>query len=474
MKIIFIIPPNIHYIEPYSFAEADKNNTVRPYLGLLYVAAALRQKTGIETRIIDSNADGLNLDDITGIITAEKSDIVGFSVLTFNLLNCLEVAKIVRKYSPESKICFGGWHPTLYPEETLMQECVDYIVKGEGEDTFSELVKAHIKNPYDFQRKLSEINGLGYKIANGAIKINENRELKKNLDDLSFPAYDLVDSSKYSNLLACSDHTTTIMTSRGCPHRCIFCDLRKTPYRYRSPANILEEIKTLAKSGAKEFFIQDDNFTISRKRTMAFCRLLIESGLNIKYKISSRVDYLDDELIEYLKKSGCYRIYFGVESGSQKILKYLSKGITIDQIENTFRLAKKHGIDRCAYVIIGSYPETREDIDKTLRLIKKIKPEHLHCSICTPMPKTHLYQRLLGEGVIKEDYWLAFAQNPVPTFKTPFYNKFFNAQELRDMQNKIQRRFYFNPMIALREIKKTHGLKQFLMKSKMAFKVLFK
>ena len=474
MKVFFIIPPNIHYIEPYAYIEADKSNTVRPHLGILYVAAVLKRDLGIQARIIDSNANNLTLNDLESIIAEEKPDIVGFSVLTFNLLNCIEVCKIIKKQSPLSKICFGGWHPTLYPRETLELGCADYIVIGEGEYTFLELVSYCKEKKGNPDRNLNGITGLGYKTKQGVAMVNPARKPVQSLDELPFPAYDFVDTTKYSNLLACTGNSVAIMTSRGCPQRCIFCDLRRTPYRFRSPANILEEIKFWVGKNIREFFIQDDNFTISRKRTIEFCRLIIDSGLKIKYKISSRVDYLDDEMLGYLKRSGCYRIYFGVESGSQKILDYLEKGITVEQIEDTFRLAKKHGIDRCAYIMIGSYPESRDDIDKTLRLIRKIKPEHLHCSICAPMPKTHLYHMLLEDGVIKKDYWLVFAKNPSPTFKTPFFNQFFDSQRLRVMQNKIQRQFYLNPMVILQEIKRTRGLKQFLAKSKMALKVFSK
>ena len=115
---------------------------IRPHLGLLYVAAVLRQTLGIEVRIIDSNVDDITLDDLKGIIATETPDIVGFSVLTFNLLNCLAVSRMIRENSPHSIICYGGWHPTLYPEETLKQNCVDYVIIGEGERTFTELVKA--------------------------------------------------------------------------------------------------------------------------------------------------------------------------------------------------------------------------------------------------------------------------------------------------------------------------------------------
>jgi len=234
----------------------------------------------------------------------------------------------------------------------------------------------------------------------------------------------------------------------------------------------MEEIRFWVERGAKEYYIQDDNFTISRKRTIEFCRLLIESDLKIKYKISSRVDYLDDKLMYYLERSGCYRIHFGIESGSPKMLDYLQKGITVKQIKDTFRLAKKHGIDRFAYIMIGIPLERQEDIDMTLGLIRDIKPEHLHCSICTPMPKTYLYRKLMEEEIIKHDYWLAFAKNPDPAFKTPFSSPFFNNKKLRSMQDSIQRQFYLNPKTILREIGRTRGPKQFLTKAKLALKMI--
>jgi anaerobic magnesium-protoporphyrin IX monomethyl ester cyclase len=474
MKIFLIIPPNIHYIEPYAYIEADKSNTFRPSLGLLYVAAAVKDIPGIDIRIIDMNANELSLDAFAGIIMEESPDIVGFSVLTFNLLNCMEVCKIVRERSPKTKICFGGWHTTLYPLETLAFDFVDYTVIGEGEQTFRELVQIYQEKHNVIEEELSGINGLGYKTSDGRSIINPSREVVKNLDDLPLPAYDLVDVTKYSHLLACSDRVVNIMTSRGCPNKCVFCDLRHTPYRYRTPHNILKEIQFWVNKGVKEFFIQDDNFTINRKRTIEFCRLMIDAALDIKYKISSRVDYIDDELSEYLKDSGCYRIYFGVESGSQKVLDYLEKGITIQDIKKAFRSAQKFGIDCCAYIMIGVPSEIKQDIDITMSLIKEIKPDHLHCSICTPMPKTYLYNKLMEDGIIEHDYWLDFAKKPKPSFKTPFASQIFSAEELRGMQNAIQKQFYFNPFIIIRETLKTRGFKQFVSKSRMALRMLFR
>lgn len=470
MKIFLIIPPNIHYIEPYAYIEADKSNTIRPNLGLLYVASAVKDIPGIDIRIIDNNVDELSLKEF---ITKESPDMIGFSVLTFNLLDCMEVSKIVRKYSPRTKICFGGWHPTLYPQETLAFEFVDLIVIGEGELTFRELVTIYNENRNPAEKDLAAVKGIGYKTSEGNIIINSPREVVKNLDELPLPAYDLVDTTKYSNLLACSDQVATIMTSRGCPHGCVFCDHRRTTFRYRTSENILEEIRFWVEKGVQEIFIQDDNFTINRKRTIEFCRLLIDANLNIKYKISSRVDYIDDEICRYLKDSGCYRIYFGVESGSQKVLDYLEKGITTQDIRMAFQAAHKYNIDCCAYIMIGVPSETEEDIRLTMSLIKDIKPNHLHCSVCTPMPRTYLYSKLMEEGVIAHDYWLDFARNPDPSFTIRFASQSYDAEELRNMQNAIQKQFYFHPRVIFREILKTRGLKQFITKLKMALKMFF-
>ena len=463
MKVIFIVPPSTHYIEPYAYEVADQSNECRVYLGLLYLAAYVREKINLDIRVIDAAADKLSLDDIESIIRKEQPDIVGFSVLTFNLLNCLDVSRMIKKVSTKTKICYGGWHPTLYPKETLAFDSVDYIVTGEGEVTFTDLVSGEID--------VHQINGLGFK-QNGNSIINPPRDLIKDLDILPFPAYDLIDVKKYSNLLASEDLAITLATSRGCPFACTFCDIRRTKYRSRSAENIIKEITYWREKGVKEFFIQDDNFTSVRRRTLEVCDLLEKSGLDIKYKISSRVDSINEELMLKLKKTGCYRIYYGVESGSQRILDYLGKNTKTDQIEEAFRITKKHGIDAVAYIMIGVPGEKKDDIEKTLKLVKKIKPNHLHTSICTPMPQTSLYKNLLEDKTIKVDYWKDFAENPSPEFITPFAHETMGHVELRNLQNKIQKQFYFSPGIIIRELLKTRSLEKIISKAKLAFNIM--
>ena len=473
MKVFFIIPPPVSYIDAYAYGAADKSNVPRIWLGLLYVAATLRKKLGIEPRIIDAHAEGLSLGDIEHIIGKEKPDLVGFSVLTFNLLDCIAVTERIKKVSPSTTVCYGGWHPTLYPVETMMLGYVDYVVIGEGEETFCELVSVLSKDCVPLESELLSINGIGFLDGNNEVEITPSRLVEKNLDTLPFPAYDLIDLKKYSNILAITSDSVAIMTSRGCPHGCSFCDIRKSRYRFRSSENVMGEIVYWYNAGVREFYIQDDNFTINRNRAIQLCRLIIDSGLDVKYKISSRVDHLDDELLDFLKKSGCYRINFGVESGSQKVLDYLQKGITLPQIEQAFILAKKYGIDTFAYVMIGCPDETDKDLEQTAQLIKRIKPDHLHCSICTPMPETYLYRKLLADNLIENDYWRDFAAAPTPEFKTSFFNQRFSDDELRAMQNKIQKKFYIQPRVVIKELMSIRDVGVVFKKARLAMKVLF-
>lgn len=184
------------------------------------------------------------------------------------------------------------------------------------------------------------------------------------------------------------------------------------------------------------------------------------------------MDYLDDELIKALKWSGCYRMYLGVESGSQAMLDYLEKGIKVEQTREAFRVARAHGIDCCAYIMIGIPHERDQEIEETRKLVRELRPRHLQCSICTPMPRTHLYQRLLKEGVISEDYWLAFAKQPDPSFRIRFASNTFSGDKLRQMQNEIQKNFYWSPRVVWREIRETRGVKGFVTKARLAIRML--
>ncbi|OAD21956.1 radical SAM domain-containing protein [Candidatus Thiomargarita nelsonii] len=504
MKVFFIVPPELHFIEAYNTKKVDKGREFRQKLGILAVAGYLRDVGGITPRIIDSLADMLSLEDIRKILKKEQPDIVGFSVLTFNILDCLEVVRIISEVSPATKVCFGGFHPTIYPLETLSLPGVDFIVMGEGEITFTELVltlkdSPHAKNKEpgnlkelggetnknktipildltdsstEKKKGFAAIDGLGWKDQKGRPILNAPRKPVAKLDTFPMPAHDLIDLEKYSLVLAEDAKVASIQTSRGCPSKCTFCDIRLTRYRYRSAEHVMEEIKFLTGLGIREFFFLDDTFTINKKRVYELCNLLIESKLDIKYKISSRVDRVNQEMLDMLAASGCYRIHYGVETGSQRLLDYLEKGVTLEQTINAFKMTKKAGIETFAYMMIGIPTETKDDIEQTIQFVNKLQPDRVNYSICSPFPKTKLYETALNNDPTMEDYWGEFAKNPEPNFKIRTLNEYFTQEELRNIQDKALKRFYFSPRQLAREIYHTRSFKQLLLKAKFGMRFL--
>jgi len=236
---------------------------------------------------------------------------------------------------------------------------------------------------------------------------------------------------------------------------------------------VVEEIKWLLSLGMKEFFFLDDTFTINRDRAIRLCKLLIKENLQIKYKISSRIDKVDKELLHYLAKSGCYRIHYGVESGSQRILDYLQKEILVEQIYKVIEMTKNENIQIFVYMMIGVPTETKKEMLQSVELINKIKPDHVNYSICSPFPKTYLYEQALIEAQVTDDYWQSFAENPDSSFKIKTLNKDFDEVELRRLQDFAMRRFYMSPRLIFREIRRTSGFKQLLTKAKLGSRLLF-
>ena len=400
VSVLFIIPPENHYIESNVSPKIEKGREFRQKLGLLYVGGYVRDATGVEPKILDCLADGWSLDDLERHIGETKPDLVGFSVLTFNVLDCLDAAERIRKASPATRICFGGFHATIYPNESLALPVVDFVVFGDGELTFSELVSAMQAGAPGYEDRLAAIDGLGWMSATGEAFMNKPRRMitRTEFDAFPLPAHDLLDFDKYSVVLADTGRVASIQTSRGCPAKCTFCDIRMTPYRYRTGERIVEEIRHLKAMDVNEFFIVDDTFTINRDRVLDVCKRLVDEKLNITFKVSSRVDSVDEEMLGWLKKAGCTRIHYGVESGSQRLLDLLEKGITLDQVRKTFAMTRKAGIGTYAYMMIGIPTETPDEMEQSIRFARELRPDHANFSICTPFPKTKLYETWLAEN----------------------------------------------------------------------------
>ena len=470
MKVILINPPAQNLIRTFAPDGVTEEMGFYPPMGLLYIASyALKahgERFGIE--ILDTQVEKMDYKKIKKYLEEKKPDIVGISCMTFLLIDALKVARLAKETNPRTYVVVGGTHPSIYPQEMLSQPEIDSVVIGEGEITFSELLDALFR-----KKSPSGINGAGYK-ENGKVILNPRREFIRNLDSLPFPDRYLLPYKKYYNLLGGGiEIMTSLLTSRGCPHKCTFCTIKDGRLcRMRSPENVVQEIEECVSKGITDFDIIDDTFTINRKRILAIADLIIQKGLKITMDLRARVDQVDQEMLDKLAQAGCNRIRYGVESGSPGVLRTLKKGITLDQIKSAFRMAKKAGIVTFAYFMLGSPGEKEKEIKKSIKLAKEIDPDFVQFLITTPFPATELYRMGLEKGVLQGDYWRDFSAHPQSEFIPQWWTEHFTHRELEKWQKKAHLSFYYSPRYVLKQLRQVKSFKEVVRKVKAGIRLL--
>jgi len=395
MKIMLVFPP-----------KGFTSKEMLPPLGLAYVAAVL-EKNKYQVEIVDALVENYSWNKLKKKFTEEKPDVVGITALTENRFEVFKTAEIAKNSLPNSTIVLGGPHVFHTAQDTLEHiRPVDVIVRGEGEYTMLELCNK-LKN----NEPLDDVNGISFR-KNGEIIHNKPRELIRNLDELPFPAYHLLKFEKYNFKLDVPGkgklRAASIVTSRGCPFHCVFCETSLVfgkRWRARSPDNIIKEIEFLQDTyNIKALWFNDDTFTLSKKRIIDFCNLLIEKNIEIYFTCSIRVDTVDKELLKLMKDAGCYKIFYGVESGSQKILDdVVGKRITIKQIRQVSKWLDELGIIKNPSYVISFPEETYEDAMKTLQLMKEIGGEPSF-SFLKIYPGTDVEHIARQKGILPKDF----------------------------------------------------------------------
>ncbi len=375
-------------------------------MSVLSVAAPLVE-AGYKVKIIDQRVDRNWKKTLLEEIRNNPL-IFGMSALTGKqILNGLEASKLVKE-NTNIPVVWGGVHPSLLPRQTLENNYIDFVVIGEGEETFKELALS-LKKKKDF----SEIRGLGYKIGD-KIVINLQRDFI-NLNDSARTPYELINVENYISKKSFATGKTArniaFYTSRGCPHRCGFCynqEFNKRRWRGKSAERVVAEMKELIeKYNVNAFEIEDDEFFVDIERARKICEMIIKDKLNIEIFASCRVNYvannMDDDYLKLLYKAGFRTLAFGIESGSEKILELIHKDITIAQVFETIKKLKKAGINSKYYFMAGFPTETEEDLYQTTDLIYKMKELDPQIRISawrvfTPYPGTELYGLAIKEG----------------------------------------------------------------------------
>lgn len=414
---------------------------VLPPLSLAYLAGVL-EKEGYEVKIVDALALNLTKKEFDSLVKKEKPDICGVTCTTITFLGALEALSICKKNRAITVI--GGVHLSVYPKETLSHKFIDYGIAGEGEYALLELVRAiESKSAEDIRN----IKGLVYR-EKGKVICNGER-IVEDIDSLPMPAYHLLPVERYS-LIIDKGNVMTVMASRGCPFQCDFCF--KSPsnrvLRIRKPELVVKEIEYLKENlDINSIIFYDDTFTFNRKFVEDFCNLMIKKKLGVVWEAPTRVDRVDSKLLVLMKKAGCFRLKYGVESGNERILRMMHKGITRARVKEVFRLSRKAGIEAFAYFMIGYATETKETINDTINFAVEIDADYAIFSAVIPCPRTGLYDYVLKEGIIKEDYWRKFTLGKVD-YRFPYLVK-----DADEWVKKAYRRFYIRPKYIMRRIK---------------------
>lgn len=367
--------------------------------------------------------------EVKNTIKDFNPDIVGISIWTAFVASAFHIAEICKEINPSCAVVMGGPHTAAKAGEILkLSLYTDYVVRGEGEITVSQLAQ-YIE---DGKNNLSAIAGLSYK-EDGAIKHNLSRENTKDLDKFLFPDRTLLrNENKYT-----SEAMGLIMASRGCPYGCTYCSTDTRRISNRSIDHVLKEIRLVRERyGTTQFSFKDDSFTINKARVEELCEKLIKEKFNINWECNTRVDLVTEDLLKKMKQAGLNCIRVGIESGSERILEAMNKGITLDQVRNASKLFKKVGIHWTGYFMIGVPGETVEDVYKTFDFMYEVKPDIASLAVYEPFPGTPMFTEGLKRGLVKEEMTL-------DEFFSTFPNHYYKINSKRQLDTIDEERFIF-------------------------------
>ncbi|MBF0196279.1 MAG: cobalamin-dependent protein [Planctomycetes bacterium] len=461
MKVALVHPPLQNLLSAAVPEYVESNRGATPPMGLLYIQAAI-ENSQHESVLFDGALENWDHEETAKKIVEFAPEVVGIQAMTFTLVDSIFVAKEIKKLNPNIAIVIGGPHPTIYPKETAELENVDYAFAGEGEERFIQFLDS-----FHQTEELRKIVGIAEK--GRTHEYEPFGKFLKDMDKIPFPARKSSQWKRYSSVLAKRNPITIMISSRGCPYKCVFCNRMGRQYRFHSAEYVLKEFDEIVKLGIKEVFIHDDTFSIKRSRIVELCNGLLERNYDIIWEARTRVDCVDEDLLKLMKKAGCERLSFGVESGSEKVLKKIQKGTEdLDLVRNTFKYCRQVGITTLADFMVGNLDEEEQDIEDSIRFMKEINPDFVQFSICSPYPGTPLYEMGLKNGMFKKDIWLEFAKNPTPDFKSPVWTQNFSTEELIAFSAKGYKTFYLRPAFIWKQLREIHSLKQFITLAKGA------
>jgi radical SAM superfamily enzyme YgiQ (UPF0313 family) len=449
MRVMLINPPIDQVLE-------DGNaNPVTSFLfynsaplGILYIAAVLEQ-AGHEVAVIDAAAQQLNVEATAKEVEAFRPDLIGIGSFTVTFETCKKLGRALKDAMPSVPIVLGSYHVTLVPEEAMANDQFDVGVLGEGEYTMLDLI-----DHFEGRKPLEDVEGIIFRKPDGTMHFTKKRKKVRNLDEFPFPARHLLPPNIYRPVPV-DEHgfpKFAMVTSRGCPHACAFCQKSRSGYRSHSPKYIVDEIEHVVRDfGVRDIAFVDSLFCANKRRVHAICDEMIARGVHkqVSWTCSSRVEVVDRPLLEKMKQAGCWRTRFGIESGSDRVLDFISKGITKKKIRAAITNAHEVGLRPKAFFMVGHMPDTRESILETIEFAKSLPLHDITVQINTLLPETpqmevwrregQKWGRIINRTDSEKSFW-------EPTF-VPWGME---PEELIELHRRFYREFYFRPVTLAR------------------------
>ncbi len=421
----------------------------------LATIAAVLEKGGFETKLVDAITENVGFTGLGKIIKDFKPNLIVFNTASGSIESDLSMATFAKKLNPQIKTSTFGIHVSALPDDCFrIEPKLDFIIRGEPEETTLNLAKS-LKN----NGGLAVVKGISWKNGQKIIH-NPPQNPIKNLNDLPFPAWEKIDVANYRMPL--SDKPFLLVgTGRGCPYSCVFC-ADKVYYsrglRLPSPFRVVDEIEYDQKRfKVNDFLFWTESFTLNRDFAIGVCEEIIKRGLKVRFVVNSRVDHVDQQLLVKLREAGCWQIGFGVESGVNKVLKTMKKCIKVDQIRNAVLASKQEGLLVTGHFMIGFPGESRETILTTIKLACDLPFDFAQFYCAVPFPGSELYQQAIDRGWLESSNWALFEQN-FSILTSPNLS----AKEIMELRRLAYRKFYLRPRIIFKTLSKIRSPKYLL------------
>lgn len=446
VNVLLLNPPSftpIQYVKE-GICQGRILPSLWPPTTLATIGAISKRISGVNIRLVDGNALKLTESELLSVYKEFQPDVVILNTTTPTFPADLRSAELAKQTNSSVTTMMMGTHVSALAEDVVGTPHVDIVIRNEPERIVLNLIAALTNDG-----KLDDIKGIIYKNADGVVS-NPDESFIENLDELPWPDRSLLDNSLYVNPLT-GKTFTIIRNSRGCPGGCIFCVgfYYGKRWRSRSVANIMGEIEQcVTQYNITDFLFNADLFTKDKDEVINLCKEIINRKLDITWVCNSRVDYIDAELLDWMERAGCQMISFGIESGDEKILHNVKKGISREKVLCAINLMKQSPINSLGYFVFGLPGETKTSAEATIRFALELPLDYASFFTAVPYPGTELGDYMRDNGLLKTDDWSRYDEEQCDVYDLPDLT----AEELQKIVRKAYMRWYFRPSKVMQEL----------------------